>query len=195
MNTATDNRIFDLWPTTFLYYAPDGHEKRQSDLVTLALQNPEADILSGDDSAVLWLNAEINEAVGEYLKRYAGAVVENFKTLAHTVISEHSDYQPLINHPDAYLSGIYYVTVPTDIRENHHRNDVKSSAISFSDPRFAMNMGAIANDPYMDWHKVVRPKAGRLLIWPSFVDFFIHPNLSASKQISIHLKILVGGHQ
>ncbi len=31
-----------------------------------------------------------------------------------------------------------------------------------------------------------------MIIWPSFVDFFIHPNLSAEKKIAVQFKIIAG---
>lgn len=184
-----ENRIINLWQTTFLNYSPDGHDKYQNELANLAEQDEDFDISLNENSAAAWLKSEINEAAKAYLNRWAESEVSDFETSSRIVVSDHGDYQPLTNHPDAYLSGIYYVTLPSDLREDHHRNDVKSNAISFSDPRFSMNMNAIAKDPHADWHKVVRPKAGALILWPSYIDFFIHPNLSAQKQISVHFKI------
>ncbi len=192
MGITAENRIIDLWPTIFLIYSPDGHDRYQDDLAFLAEQSANSDFLLNEDSAAAWLKSEINDAANAYLERWAEAEVTDFETTSHLVVNDHGDYHPLTNHPDSYLSGIYYVTVPTDIRDSHHRNDVKSSAISFSDPRFSMNMNAIAKDPHVDWHKIVRPKAGTLIIWPSFIDFFIHPNLSTDKQVSVHFKILLG---
>ncbi len=188
-----NNTVINLWPTNFLIYSPDGHDGYQSDLVSLAERDSETDFLLKDDGAADWLMSEINQAATACLDRWAEAEVDNFEISARAVICKHGDYQPLTNHPDAYLSGIYYVTVPTDLRENNHRNDVKSSAISFFDPRFSMNMNAIAKDPHVEGQKVVRPKAGTLIIWPSFIDFFIHPNLSATNQISVHFKVRLGG--
>jgi hypothetical protein len=46
-------------------------------------------------------------------------------------------------------------------------------------------MSAIAKDPNFEMEKQVRPSAGVIIIWPSYVDYFMHPNLSSSPMIAI----------
>ncbi len=45
-----------------------------------------------------------------------------------------------------------------------------------------MNMNAIKRDPYHDYHRHVRPRAGLLLMWPAHVSYFLHPNRSHAGQ-------------
>jgi len=193
MTTTTQNRIIDLWATPFLYHSPDGHEDYRAGLTALAEGAPGGDILAGDDAAARWLRSRIDEAARAYLERWAEAAAPRFTVASEAVILDHGEYRPLANHPDAYLSGIYHIAVPQGLREDAHRGDVASNAIGFYDPRFAMNMGAIAGDPNSEMEKTVRPAPGVMIIWPSYVDFFIHPNLSAEKKISVHFKVLLGG--
>lgn len=190
MSTATRSRIIDLWATPFLHHSPDRHAAYRDGLAALALGAPETDILAADDPAAVWLRSQIKEAARAFLDRWAGAAVREFNIVGRAVVLDHGEYRPLRNHPDAYLSGIYHIAVPSGLREDRHRSDVDSNAISFYDPRFAMNMGAIAGDPYAQMEKTVRPEPGVLILWPSFVDFFIHPNLSAAKKIAVHFKII-----
>lgn len=192
MTPAPTDSIQDFWATTFLAYVPD---QAVDHLDTLAMQAISADantILTSQDGASIWLSSEINSAARAYLDRWAEAEVNQFKLIGEAVTHEFGDYEPLTNHPDAYLSGIFYVTVPKDRRELQQRDDANSNAISFADPRFAMNMNAIAGDPYVNWQKTLQPDPGLMIIWPSFIDFFIHPNLSENKQISIQFKIRIG---
>lgn len=191
MNAATQTRITDLWATPFLYHVLDGHAEYRDGLVALAEGRADEDILAADDRAAPWLRARIDEAARAFLDRWAEAPAPAFRIVGEAVILGHGDYRPLANHPDAYLSGIYHIAVPQGLRDGGHRNDIDSNAISFYDPRFAMNMNAIAGDPYCEMKKTVRPVPGAMILWPSFVDFFIHPNLSAAKKISVHFKIVV----
>ena len=190
MNAASEDRIIDLWPTPFLYYTPDGHERYDRRLATLAEQAPDKDILIDKDEAAVWLARQIDDAVRTYLDRWAERTVESFTVSGRAVVRGYGDYRPLTNHPDAYLNGIYHVTAPGGMRDDHHRFDADSNALSFYDPRFAMNMGAIAHDPNIEMEKRVRPQPGVMIVWPSYVDYFIHPNLSAEAQISVHFTVV-----
>ncbi len=192
MNTVTDDRIFNLWATMFLHHVPEDPAHHREALALPATQAPGTDIQAGDGEAAAWLRRQIQEAANAYLHRYAE--VRQFSIVTRAVVHHHSDYQPLKNHPDAYLSGIYFVTVPEGLRDSNHRYDVDSNAVSFYDPRFGMNMGAIAKDPNADMEKQVRPGPGVLLMWPSFVDYFLHPNLSADPAILVQFKILLDGN-
>lgn len=191
MNDATADNAISLWPTIFLYYVAEDHEKYGDALAVLAVASPGSDILGADDPTAAWLRSEIHGAATAYLERCAEGNVAAFGITSRAVVQGFADYQPLTNHPDAYLSGIYTVTAPTDLRETHHRSDAASGAISYYDPRFAMNMNAIARDPNKEVEKIIRPEPGSLILWPSFVDFFVHPNLSSKKRISIHFKVTV----
>lgn len=195
MNTASEDRIIDLWPTPFLYFTPDGHERYRDRLASLAQHAPGEDILTDRDEAAVWLARQIDEAVRAYLDRWAERPVESFAVSSRAVVRGFGDYRPLTNHPDAYLNGIYHITVPEGMRGDHHRSDADSNALSFYDPRFAMNMGAIVGDPNFEMEKQVRPQPGVLIVWPSYVDYFIHPNLSAEDQISVHFTVVPGAFE
>lgn len=191
MNASTEDRIIELWPTHFLHYTLDDHANYRDALADFATRHSGEDILSTNNAATVWLKRQIDDAATAYLTRYAGAEASSFAVTSRAVVHDHGDYQPLRNHPDAYLGGIYYITAPKDLRDKHHRSDVDSNAISFYDPRFSMNMGAIAKDPNSEMEKLVHPKPGILVMWPSFVDFFIHPNLSSEAHLSVHFKIIL----
>ncbi len=192
MNSTSDDRIIGLWATPFLNFVPDAHERYRTALADLAARHVGKDILANGDDAARWLRGQIEETVSAYFDRWAEAGVPAYTIIGRTLVHGHSDYQPLRNHADAYLSGLYYVNVPTDVRDDHHRFDADSNALSFYDPRFAMNMGAIAKDPNANLEKQIRPESGAMFVWPSFVDYFMHPNLSAEKQISVQFNVVLG---
>ena len=95
------------------------------------------------------------------------------------------------NHPWSYLSGTYYVKMPTTRETLQSRGDVRPGCITFYDPRQGVNMTAIKNDPYVDPEHTVLPEPGLLLLWPAFVNHFVHPNLSKETRISISFNIVL----
>lgn len=185
MPQTSQDRVVGLWGTPFLYYAPDGHEAQLPSLLELATGAPERDLLTGPEDAARWLGARVGEAVAAFLSRLPDGDARPADITSRTLVFGHSDYQPLRNHPEYDLSGLFYIAVPNDVRDSHHRYDADSNALSFYDPRFAMNMGAIAKDPNIEMEKQVRPEPGVLVAWPSYVDYFMHPNLSGSKLVAI----------
>tara|TARA_Y100000588_G_C14234588_1_gene916705 strand:- start:747 stop:1406 length:660 start_codon:yes stop_codon:yes gene_type:complete len=185
MSQVSEDRIIGLWGTPFLHFTPEAHATHQNALASLAESSPDADLLHDLDTSAQWLRTQINAAVTAFLERWAEADPGRVDIVSRTLIHGHSDYQPLRNHPDAYLSGLYYIEVPQGVRDPHHRSDADSNALSFYDPRFGINMGAIAKDPNSQMEKQVQPTAGVMIIWPSHVDYFMHPNLSASSLIAI----------
>lgn len=80
-------------------------------------------------------------------------------------------------HPNAFLSGVYYVAAPKEC-----------GAIHFQDPRPAAQMAAAPVHEYAPW--TVRqishqPSPGALLIFPSWLVHSVGPNLSDALRISI----------
>lgn len=189
MNSASEDRIIGLWGTPFLHFGVEGSVDHAAALAALAAADPDTDILTRVEDAALWIKTQIEATAAAYFERWAEAPVVGFSVSGRTLVHGHSDYQPLRNHPEAYLSGLYFVTAPTSTRDTHHRFDADSNALSFYDPRFAMNMGAIARDPNADLEKVVRPKPGVMVAWPSYVDYYLHPNLSAAPLIAIQFNV------
>ena len=183
MSQANEDPVIGLWGTPFLHYTPDKYETHQTAL--LKLTGSRSDILCDASASAQWLRSQVEGAITALLFRWAEAEPGIASIEGRTLIHSHSDYQPLRNHPKAYLSGLYYIAVPGDVRDPHHRSDTYSNALSFYDPRFGINTSAIAKDPNFEMEKQVRPSAGVMIIWPSYVDYFMHPNLSASPMIAI----------
>ena len=81
-------------------------------------------------------------------------------------------------HPHSAISGTYYVSVPP-----------RSGAIRFEDPRLAMMMAAPPRKakarPQNRLFVDVRPKAGMLLLWESFLRHGVEANGAQSPRISV----------
>ena len=63
--------------------------------------------------------------------------------------------------------------------------------ISSYDPRPNVNMVSIKNDPYVDPESTILPEPGLLLLWPTFLNHFVHPNLSKEIRVSVSFNIIL----
>lgn len=81
-------------------------------------------------------------------------------------------------HPHSAVSGTYYVSVPEG-----------AGAICFEDPRLGLMMAAPPRtaDAHLENrnHVTVRPRAGLLLLWESWLRHGVDPNASDKPRISI----------
>lgn len=89
-------------------------------------------------------------------------------------------YNALHDHPQSLLSGVYYVQV-----------DDKSGKLRFRDPRAGKRMSPwpVAEGKESDqrhWDRVsYKPVAGRLIMFPSWLEHDVEANLSENERISI----------
>ncbi len=89
-------------------------------------------------------------------------------------------YNALHEHPQSVISGVYYVQV-----------DDKSGSLRFRDPRAGkrMNPWPVAEDKKADqrhWDRVnYKPVAGRLIMFPSWLEHDVEASLSEQERISI----------
>lgn len=193
--------IHESWPTGLIKRRLPGHEQRNPELVgvidELERQNPNLTtdfnsrpFQNHDAPALEWLHASINRSLSEYFKQLGMNYPISWNIASWSNINRFGDYHSPHNHPWCYLSGTYYVQVPEpDAAEggDHERN---SGCISFYDPRSgskkleALPAGSPAAHVY-----TIRPVPGALLMWPSSVYHFVHPNLSTAKRYSISFNI------
>ena len=52
-------------------------------------------------------------------------------------------------------------------------------------------MTAIRSDPNIEAEFTVSPRAGLILLWPAFLQHFVHPNLSEEPRISISFNVVL----
>ena len=100
------------------------------------------------------------------------------------------DYHDLHNHPHCYPCGTYFGKIPKDA-EAGGRQDLRPNRITFYDPRAGINMGSIRNDPYIEPEFTILPEPGLLMLWPAFLNHFVHPNLSKETRVSISFNIIL----
>ena len=149
------------------------------------------DFLEIDHPAIKWLENCFKQSVIDYAKNSGVDYKIDFDIQAWPNINRFGDYHNLHNHPHSWLSGTYYVIVPSDEASIGSRNDLNPNEISFFDPRPQANMISIRNDPNVDPEFRVKPKSGELLLWPSFLHHLVHPNLCHDTRISISFNVVL----
>ena len=194
--------FFNLWPSIFMRHVLPGCEVANVTLTTLIehldLQDPNTttDYLKGNlmehsHPAIQWLKNSFQYAVLDYARHIGIDYQLDFSIQGWPNINKFGDYHSLHNHPHSWLSGTYYIKVPQIQVDLPGRNDRDPNAISFFDPRPQANMLAIKSDPNVDPEFRIQPTAGELLIWPSFIHHFVHPNLSNENRISLSFNIIL----
>ena len=193
--------IVDLWPTKLLQRHLNNFEEPNRQLLKLIREMDKANkdlttdyrdnnLLNQDHPGANWLRMEVNESVIEYLKAVNINYSVDWQIHAWANINRMGDYHDLHNHPHCYLSGTYYVKMP-EKSEGGKRRDLRPNSITFYDPRQSVNMGSIRNDPYVEPEFTLLPVPGLILLWPSFLNHFVHPNLSNEVRISVSFNIIL----
>ena len=192
----------ELWPTIFVQKTLPDHQAHDRQLLSLieAKEHATGDLTTDyladnlfavDEPAINWLRGQINETVIGYL-RWAGLDYPvNWVVQGWPNVNRFGDYHDPHNHPRAYLSGTYYVKIPTKMEKLRGRGDGRPGCITFYDPRPAVNAVAIKKDPYIEPEYTVAPEPGLLLLWPGFITHFVHPNLSKQARVSISFNIVL----
>ena len=185
-----------LWPTRFMQISLPGHEQANAVLIEhLDRLDSKKDQLTTDylsdnlfndgHPAVDWLKQSVQRAVVDYAKADGVNYDLDFGLQAWPNINRMGDYHNLHNHPHAWLSGTYYVSVPEHETLPLGRDDRTPNCISFFDPRPQANMTAIRGDSQVDPEYRIKPEPGTLLLWPAFLHHLVHPNLSHETRISV----------
>jgi uncharacterized protein (TIGR02466 family) len=191
-----------LWPVLFLERSLPSHEYANRALERLVLECEAGnenlttdyragDFLAGTNSAVVWLRQCVEKTVADYCHRAGVHYPLRWSLHGWPSINRLGDYHDPHNHPHAYLSGTYYVRVPRSRTTRRNRADVRPGCITFYDPRASANMTAIRGDPQIEAEFTVSPAPGMILMWPSFLMHFVHPNLSEEPRISISFNVVV----
>jgi uncharacterized protein (TIGR02466 family) len=194
--------FLDLWPTTLLQRSLPGHEQANPVLAKLiadleagnselTTDYREGNLLAQDHPALQWLKQCVNKTAVDYLQRQGLDYPVDWSLHGWANINRLGDYHDLHNHPHSYLSGTYYVAMPTGEPEAGQRVDLSPGAISFYDPRPQANMNAIRGDAQVCPQYTLHPKPGTMLMWPAFLHHLVHPNLTRQERITISFNLVL----
>lgn len=148
-------------------------------------------LFTSEHPALVWLRDCINHAVIRYIDHSAIDYAVDWHLQGWANVNRFGDYHNLHNHPHAWLSGTYYVSVPDAPIDLPGRSDRTPGAISFFDPRPQANMTAIKADGQVDPEHRIQPRSGDILLWPAFIHHLVHPNLSQDHRISVSFNVVL----
>jgi uncharacterized protein (TIGR02466 family) len=190
-----------VWPTMLLRRRLPGFEQPTEGLeahiaeqeareADYTARYQEQNFFSSEHPAVRWLEGQIGMTATAFLRQVG---IE--RALAWTLfgwynINRFGDHHAPHTHPRSYLSGTYYVRMPpapASVDDPRSR----PGCISFYDPRTGANMITVGSEPDARASHVERPSAGTLLMWPSPVQHYVHPNLSEEHRITISFNLIM----
>lgn len=177
--------IATLWVNTLLVQPLADHAPHTARLGALVDEGGADTMFDSDDQSVAWLKANVIHGIGAMLDS-AGFTAPPQVSVKVSIESQTlGEFASLRNQPGTYLSGIYVVRAPAGRPVLGARDDSRPGSISFYDPRVGMNMNAIRKDPYVLYHHTVAFEPGLLIIWPSYVPYFVHPHLSDAPALRV----------
>jgi uncharacterized protein (TIGR02466 family) len=102
----------------------------------------------------------------------------NLKLFAWMNANPVGGYNAPHTHPGAHWSGVYYVAQP-DVEEG------SSGMIEFLDPRFDLQHWKILDASAFRPKLTFRPSVGELIVFPSYLMHWVHPNQSDEERVTI----------
>jgi uncharacterized protein (TIGR02466 family) len=148
----------------------------------------QTDFFDREELSVEALSTWVNWAARQMVDGAAG--LGTFKgtlsTSAWATICREGAYHAPHSHPDSAWSGVYYVDAGTD------RADCPlSGVLEFLDPRSGVEAITAPGDPYGEPFRV-RPEAGLLLIFPSWLYHWVHPYAGQTPRIAVSFNVTSG---
>ena len=204
MAADSNPQFFNLWPTFLVRRRLPGHETHNRGLINLIEKMDrgseqlttnyiDVDLLGADNDDIRWLRTGVEETVDSYFAEVGLDRSMGIRISAWPNINHYGDYHAPHNHAWSYLSCTYYVKMPKQSSIGKIKGRPTPSAISFYDPRAAVNMLAVEDEALSVREIGLRPDAGTMLMWSSALTHSVHPNLSEDTRISVSFNISLTG--
>ena len=190
-----------LWPTMLAKRILPNYEQPTLSLAQYILEQEalekdftaryqEQDLFADQHSSVQWLKNQINETTQALITQSGVKQLPIWTLFSWYNVNRYGDHHAPHTHPQCYLSGTYYVQLPT-LPSDPLDPKANSSCISFYDPRSGANMITAGGDPDSKSSHKVFPTPGTLLMWPAPLQHAVHPNLCDELRISISFNVIV----
>ncbi len=147
----------------------------------------DTNFLYRNDPSVTSLQQIVHQGVQAYLPRFfQDVLVKRPKSVdarlwGWAVIMRSGDYNTPHVHPDAHVSGVYYVEVP-DLSAADPDEAEPGGSLVFLDPRSVASMYHIKDRRHTE---SLVPAAGSLVIFPSYHAHAVFPYRGAGERISV----------
>ena len=139
-----------------------------------------------DHPTVRTLQQQIHATVQAYLPRYFRIELTgppknvDARLWGWAVLMREGDYNTPHVHPEAHISGVYYVEVPPAIGQT--KEPGQGGSIIFYDPRPGAEMYQIRRRRTQ--HNVV-PQSGDVVVFPSYLRHAVFPYRGGGERISV----------
>lgn len=147
------------------------------------------DFLEWQQSAVVTLRARLRSFIVDLnrtvLDESASHRAGNFSLDGWANVLRHGGYNSLHSHPNAFWSGVYYVTGNETVDDRPF-----SGKLELVDPRPGASL-AHAGDTRLYGRFLINPIAGQMLIFPSWLQHLVHPYFGNSARISIAFNVML----
>jgi uncharacterized protein (TIGR02466 family) len=139
------------------------------------------DFLNGPEPAVAALTTWLTWAVSRMIDATAGpgSFQGTLSVSAWAAICRAGAYHAPHSHPDSAWSGVYYVDAGSS-----HPDRSLSGVLEFLDPRAGVEAVSAPGDPYGEPVRV-RPEAGLIVIFPSWLYHWVHPYAGHTPRIAV----------
>ncbi|MFP5390244.1 MAG: TIGR02466 family protein [Gammaproteobacteria bacterium] len=200
--TNTALRVMELFPTPLFIVQTEGLDNHQLSAELYAVRDEEAragiadkegrsnlggfrsyDVL--DRAAFQPLKQHILKTLNEHMvkgKWFAEPEVSAAQFASMWgVINSRGHSNSTHNHPDSWMSGVYYARVPSD--------PSKAGSIGFRDPILARSFTQAFYRSVQSELCSIEPKEGLLILFPSWAEHFVGPNQTDEDRIAISFNI------
>ena len=143
-------------------------------------------LLNSQNSAIATLRGMITEAIVAFLNPLLQSQCSRppedigLKFWGWGIVMREGDINQQHMHPDAHISGVYYVTVPEQLRRA--RPNQPYGCITFVDPRPTANAMRLPNQ--IQAHPF-NPMPGDLILFPSYYEHAVMPFRGPGERICI----------
>lgn len=150
-------------------------------------------LLHRNAASIHTLRQMIGAAIGAYLPQLVqaecSAPPENLRLTiwGWGLVMREGDFNQMHIHPDAHVSGVYYVAVPEAMAQS--RPDQPYGQISFVDPRVRASAMRLPNQ--VSAH-AVNPQAGDMILFPSFYEHGVTPFKGPGTRICVAFNAKAG---
>jgi len=143
------------------------------------------DFLTRRDPAICAFQAWLTWALRRVIDATAGANTFDgrLSVSAWATICRGGSYHAPHSHPDSSWSGVYYVDPGT-----HSPDQPLSGVLEFLDPRAGVEGVTAPGDPYGEPFRI-RPQAGLLVIFPSWLYHWVHPYAGDTPRVAISFNV------
>ena len=193
-------QIYKLFPTPVFHFRVENYQKLNTELENYILNLKKKDEKGQKKSnAGGWHSHNFDLNNDNTAKKFAKIFEEFYKKVIinemgwkydsnkvkmdamWSIINKKDSFNIQHNHPNAYLSAVYYVKVPKN-----------SGDIKFFDPKVQKNIRYPKIKNYTDTSAVITeitPKEGDLLIFPAYLYHSVGENLSEHDRIIVSFNV------